>query len=686
MRQNLQRGAASAPLQLGGALVSTNLFDLLGVRATAGRTFDANDGWLREAPPIVISERLLRSGIVSGSIGDLLQLDGASYRLVGIMPEGFWFPDWQTNYWLPFPTLPMSATDAPAVTRSFPVIARLAPGVSRVAAEAQANARLHAGRQQVRVESYAAILSAPVRPALIVLQAASGLVLLLVCLNVGWLFVARARRLLPAFSTMRQLGASSGIVLVAHLVSAVFVAIIAVPAAILIAWLLLRYGMTLESGIFSRTAMPAVTAQVMIVSCLVTMLASVIACLPGALAVRWQARGRRFDAMAMIAQVGLVFAAGAQAVLVALVLWSLGRTNVGLTKTDYVVASIGVRGGVNFDPNVQLTRYKLLLDRLEHRGLRVAAANIFPLTDSDSTFIFEPRRSRDQVRTPVRTRIVTPSYFQITGLILTSGRLPTHADAGANRIVVTDAFAAAILQRQRQHTLDARTGVRSEFTIVGTAPPVRQFSITEEAQPEAYVLYDDYVATQSSAAMQLQHIALLAETGADAAATIRTIRDEVAALLPEVEIQSASHVRDLIDRSLGVNRLVAAGSIVFAAVAILLAALGLYAMVAHGLERRRREIGILMALGATSARVAMEAVRPIGVVYAAGVCLGSLLLLSTRSAIQSVMVPPPGVGYPPLVMVAGTAAALLLVVLLVACYRPVKSAAGSDPAVSLRID
>jgi ABC-type antimicrobial peptide transport system permease subunit len=186
--------------------------------------------------------------------------------------------------------------------------------------------------------------------------------------------------------------------------------------------------------------------------------------------------------------------------------------------------------------------------------------------------------------------------------------------------------------------------------------------------------------------MQLQHIALLAETGGDAAATIRTIRDEVAALLPEVEIQSAAHVRDLIDRSLGVNRLVAAGSIVFAAVAILLAALGLYAMVAHGLERRRREIGIRMALGATSARVAMESVRPIGVVYAAGVCLGSLLLLSTRSAIQSVMVPPPGVAYPPLVIVAGTAAALLLAVLVVACYRPVKSAAGSDPAVSLRID
>jgi ABC-type antimicrobial peptide transport system permease subunit len=514
-------------------------------------------------------------------------------------------------------------------------------------------------------------------------------VLLLVCLNVGWLFVARTRRLLPAFVTMRALGASPTVVFTAHLVSAACVAIIAVPAAISIAWALLRYGMTVESGVFSRTATPGITAQVMIVSCLLTLLASVVSCLPGALivGVPKRDRDRRFEVMAMTAQVGLVFAAGAQAVLVALVLWSLSRTNVGLSKTDYVVASIAVRGGATVDAATQLTRYKLLLDRLAHRGLRVAAANIFPLTDLDGTLVFEPRRSRNQIRTAVRTRIVTPSYFQITGLIPTSGRLPTQADVGAGRIVVTEAFAAAILQRQpQQDVLGARTGVRGEYTIVGIARPVRQFSITEETRPEAYILYDDYVATQSTASMQLQHLVLLAETGADTSATLRMIREEVAELLPEADIQSAAQVRDLIDRSLGVNRLVAAGSVVFAAVALLLAALGLYAMVTHGLERRRREIGIRMALGATSGRVAVETVRPIGVVYGAGVCLGSLLLLSARSAIQSVMVPPPGVGYPRIATIVGTAAALLLAVLIVACYRPVKSAASTDPAVSLRTE
>jgi putative ABC transport system permease protein len=707
IRLSLQRDAGAAPVQIGGALVSTNLFEVLGARPAVGRAFEADDSVLRETPPIVMSERLLRAGTISGgsggAIGGLLRLDGVSYRLIGIMPEAFWFPDRQTNYWMPLPSLPSSASDAnplAATVRSFPVVARLADGVNRAAAEAQANARLSTadsprGTTPIRVEIYASILAAPVRPALLVLQVASGLLLLLVCLNVGWLFAARARRLLPVFATMRALGASPAQVLGTHLVSAVCVAAIAVPCAVLIAWMLLRFAMTLETGIFSRTAAPAITWSVISVAFIATVVAGVVSCLPGALTVaRWKGnltdiartppRDRRLEGIAMVAQVGLVFAAGAQAVLVALVLWSLSRTNVGLANTDFVVVSLAARTASAMDPAAQLARYKLLLDRLERRGIRAAMANIFPLIDSDRASTFEPRRSREQQRAMVRTRIVTPSYFQITGMTATSGRLLTQADAGSQHIVVTDAFAAQVL---RSHdVLGARTGNRGEFTVVGVAPPVRQFSITEEARPEAYILYDDFVASQSTAASALQHVVILAETPSSVSSTLSVIRQEIASQLPDVEIRAASHMRDLIDVSLGVNRLVAAGSIVFAGVALLLAGLGVYAMVSHGLERRRRELGIRIALGATGSRVVVESVRPIAFVYAGGVLLGIALLLSARSAIQSVMVPPPGVAYPPLSIIIGTTAAVLLAVLIAACYRPVKSAADTDPAVSLRVE
>jgi putative ABC transport system permease protein len=701
VRQYFRRDPTSAPVQLGGALVSANLFDLLGVRPTLGRTFGQTDSGLRDSLPIVISERLIRAGTVNTPVGELLQLDAASYRLIGIMPEAFWFPDRQTSYWVVLPSLAAPTSGAEVISRSFSAIARLEEGVGRAAAEARANASPSGTGGStplggVRVEAHVDLLSAPVRPALLVLQAASALVLLLVCLNVAWLFAARARRLLPAFGTMRALGATPAQVIASHLVSAVCVAVIAMPCAVAIAWILLEFGMTLESGVFSQTAAPAITWHIATVAVIVTAFASVASCLPGAVTVvrskeslnevsRRVTFNRRLERVAMSVQVGLVFAAGAQAVLVALVLLSLSRTNVGIHKTDFVVVSMAFRGSANIDPSAQLDRYKLLIDRLASRGIRAAMANTFPLTDSDSTRTFEPRRSREQRRAMVRTRIVTPEYFRLTGLTATSGRLLSQADAGSNHIVVTNAFGTAVLKRN-DDVLGARTGNRGEWTIVGLAPSVRQFSIDEAVTPEAYLLYDDYIATQPNAGSELQRADLLADTPRGVAATISVVRQEIANLLSDADIQSASQMQDLIDLSLGVNRLVAAGSIVFAVVALLLAALGLYAMVSQGLELRRREIGVRLALGATRGRVAFEFARPVAVVYGVGLCLGIGVLLSARSAIQAVMVPPPGVGYPPFAAVVGSTATILLAVLIVACYRPVRSASGTDPAVSLRVE
>lgn len=702
-RQFLQREPGTAPVELRGALVSANLFDLLGVRAISGRTFEPRDQRVTDTPSIVVSERLIRSGIVTAPLDGLIRLDGTTYRLVGVMPDAFSFPDRETAYWRPLPliTPEMRGSGTAAVSFAFPVVARLANDVTLAAAESQANARLSrpgvpAGVRSVRVDSYAGLLTAPVRPSLLVLQATSVLVLLLVCLNAGWLFAARARRLRPVFATLRALGATPAQVLTTHLVSAACVAMVAAPCAVAIAWLLLRFGLTLESGVFSRTAEPAITWHVATVAFLVTVLASLASSLPGAFSVaranrdlhdrlRAGTRGIRFERSAMTAQVGLVFATGAQGVLVALVLLSLSRTNVGLHKTDFLVVALGVRDSATIDARAQLDRYERLLERLDRRGIRAAASNIFPLTGSDGGSTFEPRRSRDHYRTIVRTRIVTPSYFQLTGLTATAGRLLTESDAGSRHLVVTDAFAATLLRGRG--VLGERVGQRGEWTIVGVVPAVRQAAVNEVASPEAYMLYDDFVAGASAASV-LRRAYILAEpaTGVGAAATLRTIREEVARELPDVEVQSASHVGDLIDLSLAVNRLVAAGSVVFASVALLLAALGLYAMVSHGLARRRREIGIRMALGATTTQIALESVRPLAAVYGAGLCVGIALLLSARSAIHAVMVPPPGVSYPPLSMVAGIAGAVLLATLAVACYRPVKSAAHTDPAVSLRVE
>ena len=703
LQRDLVAGPGMAPIQLVGAHVSVDLFTVLGVEAARGRTFRPEDSQLTNVSPIIVSERLVRSGLVSGRLGDTVEFEGATYRLIGTMPETFWFPDRETSFWAPVLVVPFELLVpreglGPGISVTLSrTIARLRAGVTPAAAQAEVNVRLalprdRPGRVRHRVESHASLLTAPVRPALVVLQAGSGLVLLLVSLNVGWLFAARGRRLRQTFATLRALGATTGRVLVTHLASAACMVAVAAPCAVLVAWGLLQFSLTLESGVFSRTAAPAITGHVMTVAFVLTVLTGVASCLPGAVAVaRWRgslddrtraATRGRWDHGLMVVQAGLVFALGAQSILVALVLQSLVRTNVGFTKTDYLVVRMEPRGSATIDANSQIARYKTLVDQLQRDGIRAAAASNFPLSGSEHGSTFEPRRSPTQGRAIARIRAVTPSYFRLTGLAAERGRLLTEGDAGSHSIVVNDAFLASVLPSETE--LGRRVGQEYQWTVVGVTRPVRQHGVHEEVRPEAYALFDDLGSIDASLAMRW--VSVLAETPRGVPATLQIIRTAVADQMPEFTIRSATPVMDLIRDRMGREQLVAAGAVVFAAVSLLLAALGLYARVSQGLALRGREIGIRMALGATVLRIALESARPVGFVYAAGVGVGTALLLLTLSAVRAVMVPPPGAAYPPLWALAATSAAVLLVAFAAACYRPIRAATRVEPADSLRAE
>lgn len=343
------------------------------------------------------------------------------------------------------------------------------------------------------------------------------------------------------------------------------------------------------------------------------------------------------------------------------------------------------RGVGTVDANLQLARYQGLLDQLDRRGVRAAAASTFPFTGSDDRTTFEPRRRPEHVRTMVRLRTVTPSYFQVTGTPATRGRLLADGDAGSHLVVVNDAFLAAVLPGETE--LGRRVGQNYEWTVAGVTPPVRQHSVHEEIQAEAYVLFDDFLEMWPTLApLSMRSVHILAETTRGVPATLEVIRTAVADQMPEFAIRSAAPVTDLIANHVGRHRLVAAGAVAFAVVSLLLAGLGLHAMVGQGLALRGRELGVRMALGATVRRIALDSARPIGVVYAGGVCLGTALLLCGLSAMRALIVPPPGGRYPPWWAIAATAAAVLFAAFATACWRPIRTATRVDPADSLRAD
>jgi ABC-type antimicrobial peptide transport system permease subunit len=181
-------------------------------------------------------------------------------------------------------------------------------------------------------------------------------------------------------------------------------------------------------------------------------------------------------------------------------------------------------------------------------------------------------------------------------------------------------------------------------------------------------------------------VSVLAEDRRGTASTIEMIRSTVDRELPEMTVQFASHIEDVLALGLGPRRLVSASATSFAIVALLLAAVGLHGMVSHGVMIRGKEIGIRMALGATARTIASESVRPLAILVICGIAVGSLFLLLAKSVLLSVMVPPPGVAYPSLITASVTALVALVTAVAMACYPPIRTASGIDPASALRAD
>jgi hypothetical protein len=472
------------------------------------------------------------------------------------------------------------------------------------------------------------------------------------------------------------------------------VACLATPLAVSLAWTLLRLGLSVESGVFSKTAAPAITEHVMLTTWIVSGIVSVCAVLPASVAtIRQSGRmranttppiRRRTERIAAVLQVALVFAIGAQAVTFAVLLHRIARENVGLTNTGLIVASVQTDDRVDVDdPRVRLARYEAVVADLGRRGILAAFTHTFPLTSSDYQTTFGERTSRSAQRPMLRTRLVTPSYFDVTRTRATSGRVLTTADAGLRRAVVNDVYAAT--RGGANAVLGSSIGPNGRWTVVGVVPAVRQVDFYEQAQPEAYVLYDDFITLRStSSAAALTSDYLVADARGDVQATLAAMRQSLAAEAPEVMIDQTSSLDDLIDLRLGAKRLVAAGAITFAVIALVLAAIGLHAMVSHGLALRRREIGIRLALGATPRRIAVESATPIIVTSAAGLAAGVAILLIERVLLHAALLPPPGVTAPSLTGVTVLSAAVLLASLAVACYRPVRHASEVDPAIVLR--
>lgn len=681
-------------VDVSGALVSDRIFDVLGVHAISGRVLTPGDGDISPIRPIVISQRLVDAGLVTERLDDLIRIDEDAYRIVGIVGRDFWFPDRQTRYWAP---LPLERRDAVAATASYGAIARLAPSVTADIAEAQATAQLASDgtSRPVRVQSYGDTLLEPLRPALAVLEATAASLLALVFLNVAWLFAARARRMTTTFATLRALGATERSVLCTYLLMAAMVGLVAAPGVVLVASGMLRVAATLESGTISKVADLVLTRGVSIEGLAGTVLGACVGALPGAVLARHRSssrtavRGRgAWQLSGMSAQVALVFVVGVTAASLALVLRTTAAVNVGLGRTDFSILRLADRGVAATDPTAQIARVNDAIADLSHAGVDAAAANILPLTTTENgTVLGPPGLARRQWRTSVRIRVVTSSYFGVTAMHAVQGRVLDRTDIGSSHALVNDEFVRSLLPDG--HVTGRRVPEwapyvpwASQLTFVGVVPAVKQFDFDEPGVPEMYVLYDDYVRLRGlQAATSLQRMFLLASGGSSA-----IVRSLVARDLPGFDVSDMTTMKTLVSGRLGARRLVGFGSELFAAIGLVLATLGLYAMISNEIARRAKDNSIRLALGATWRTLALHTLAPMAIIYGAGIGGGVVLLMLLKGLVRAAIVPPPGVASPSLILVGGIVAVALVLGGALACSAPLARLRRIDPGQVLRAE
>ena len=691
---------AGDPVHLEAAMVSGDLFTTLGVPAALGRTFSPAEDTPGGNRVAVLSDRFWRTRFGSDStiIGSTVRLDGDPYLVLGVMPPAFTFPSAEADAWLPLSLIDNNAVPHVRGVRWMQVVGRLAPGVSREAATARASdliGRLAQTYPQSNEGWVGAVLDplqhqvvGEVGPALLALLAAVGLVLLIACVNVAHLLLVRGAGRTHELAVRAALGASRGRLAGQFLTeSALLVTVGGVFGLGLAAWavpLLVR----LAGDALPRASEVGINLNVVGFTLAVTAVAFLlVGVAPSFRAARWVANpvlrgGKRISGGGGSSHGGWLL--GAESGLAVLLLtgtalaltslWRLTHVDPGL-EADHVVSFRLLLS--NIPPTSTGEDFRLgLLDRLEQIPGVVSAGGSkqLPLTGGGEQYTFVVTRAdarADTVSPAAGFLIVTPGYFESLGIPLLEGRAFTPADSAVptsmvvNRALARSVWPGADAVGQR-FGIGPYTGV-----VVGVVGDVHQLGLAKPVAPAAYV---------PSALFPRGTLNVFVRTQGSPLALLAPIRAAVREFAPDLAITDLGPLGQQLGATLARPRLLASLVAMFGGLALVLAAVGVYGVVATGVARRRQEMGIRLALGALAGDVISLVLRSAMGWALAGAVAGvaGFLAVSTllRGFVYGVSPTNPG-------LLAAGAAGLLLIA-AIAAWIPARLASRVDPVTVLR--
>jgi predicted permease len=701
--------------QVTGANVTGGFFNVLGVAPLYGRTLQPEDDASGAANVAVLSHGLWlrRFGGDPSAVGRTVTIDADTYRIVGVMPRGFAYP-LQSDVWLP----QRFSAEELATQRGahyLDVIARLRDGASVESArdEMQAAALRLAEAypstnkdNRIAVHEMRSALVGEVRTPMLLLLGAVGFVLLIVCVNVANLVLTRALGRTRELAIRTALGAGRVRLVRGVLVESALLSAGGAAAGLALALWASQAIAAVRDGLgIPLLDETRVDATVVLFTLAIAALSALLfGSLPAwhtatigdvAGRIREESGGATGDRHRQRLRGVLIVAETALAVVLLIGAGLLLRSFVRLSSVELGFDGRGVQ---TFNVSLPNTAYDTpderarFIDTLVTQAAAVpgvtSAAAIFglPLTDfrytiSMSTLDGRRLENDEQMSKSMQVRVVTPDYFETMGIAVVQGRAFAAGDRlGATPVVLVNEAAARRLWPNdsavgHQFTLGTRMGqggVDAGGTVIGVARDVHDFGAVTPVRPTVYLAHAQFPVSFATIVVRAPGVPALVEQ----------LRAIVARLDPDLPIFRVRTMDQIAAAAVAQPRVYLLLLSLFAGVAVLLAALGIYGVLTHAVAQRTREIGIRLALGARRTEVIGLIVRQATALAVAGLVLGLVMAAAATKLMTGLLfeVTPTDTATYAVVALA------LFAVALIASYLPARRAARIDPVRALKYE
>jgi putative ABC transport system permease protein len=698
------------PVQIDGADVTGRFFSVLGVTPRLGRLLvDADvDG---DAPVVVLRESLWRRqfGARADIVGSTVRLSGKPFTVVGVASSDVSIPS-GAEYWRPLAFTPHQLDDTQRGAQWVGAIARLESGVTLEQAQsAMANtaaqlARAYPLNNKDRIMTATRLqerIVRGIRPALLILLGAVTLVLLVACVNVANLLLARANNRTREVAVRAAVGAGRGRLIQQFLAESVVLGLAGGLAGLFVAYCATQGLVALGPSSIPRLQDVGIDWRVLAFTVAIATMTSVVFGLVPALA-STGGTVARFISTAGRGSIGH----GRTRVRKALVVCEMSLAVVLLVGAGLLIRSYQRISDVNpgFSPDHLLTfavtlpeaKYatvaaagQFMQEYVARIGARAGvegAAGVYglPLDNSfTASSSFRRKNEPDAADTPsAGMRIVTPDYFRTLKIPLRAGRIfEAHDDDVAPEVVVINEEAARRfwpgadpIGQQIRLGVRLAPGVRSgQKTIVGIVANVKWSGLDAVPPPEVYLPYAQH---------PVDALTMVVRTTGDPHALVPVARADLASLDRELPMSAVRTMDEVVGRSIAERRFIMLLLASFAIVAVLLASIGVYGVLAYLVSQRTQEIGVRLAIGAAPDDVVRLFVREGATLALIGLAAGLAGAVGAGRALTSLLF---GVTSTDPITYAGVAAALGLAA-LAASYLPARRAARVDPMTALRTD